>query len=348
MTSPWSFITGERAPLILGATSAGHFYSPDTQAGRAAVLLSLGLSGPGLARARFEAVKSAVGPLGVEGVDLVALAPQAAAVAAALGADPLARDVVVYVPDDQVLRLFEAGDESAVLIIDPAGRIVHVGRLREGADLEFVVAGLSHELRREPPSVRGLAAPVLMVPNVVGPQLRAALIDAFETGDHQFGRMAGLVDGSPAAKLDADKKHRRDIELPVGDPIHSAVLDVLANRIVPEVRRAFRCEIASADRILIARYDETGGYFRRHRDNAAPQTAFRDFAVSINLNTDEYDGGELCFPEYDDHRYAPPAGAALVFSASILHEAMEVTRGRRYVVLSFLCMAKAQAQSAAA
>ena len=83
---------------------------------------------------------------------------------------------------------------------------------------------------------------------------------------------------------------------------------------------------------------------RRHRDNAAPQTAFRDFAISINLNTDEYEGGELLFPEFDDHRYSPPAGGAIIFSASLLHEAAPVVRGSRYVALSFLSGAAAHAR----
>jgi predicted 2-oxoglutarate/Fe(II)-dependent dioxygenase YbiX len=100
--------------------------------------------------------------------------------------------------------------------------------------------------------------------------------------------------------------------------------------------------VAFADRILIARYDDTGGYFKRHRDNLSPQTAFRDFAVSMNLNTDDYDGGELRFPEFGDDRYDPPAGSAAIFSASLLHEALPVTRGRRYVALSFLSGAGAQ------
>ncbi len=99
--------------------------------------------------------------------------------------------------------------------------------------------------------------------------------------------------------------------------------------------------MAHADRILVARYDDSGGYFRRHRDNAAPQTAFREFAISINLNTQDYDGGELLFPEFDDHRYSPPARSAIIFSASLLHEAAPVTRGSRYVALSFLCSARA-------
>jgi predicted 2-oxoglutarate/Fe(II)-dependent dioxygenase YbiX len=95
---------------------------------------------------------------------------------------------------------------------------------------------------------------------------------------------------------------------------------------------------------LIARYDDTGGYFKRHRDNALPHTAFREFAISLNLNTDEYEGGELLFPEFSDDRYSPPAGGAVVFSSALLHEAAPVLKGRRYVLLSFLCSAEAQAR----
>jgi predicted 2-oxoglutarate/Fe(II)-dependent dioxygenase YbiX len=156
--------------------------------------------------------------------------------------------------------------------------------------------------------------------------------------------MAGLVDGAPVAKLDAAKKHRRDIELTPDSPLHPQIVELFAERCAPEIRRAFQSDITFADRILIARYDDTGGYFRRHRDDMAPQTAFREFAVSLNLNTHDYEGGELLFPEFDDDRYSPPAGAAAVFSASLLHEAAPVTRGSRYVLLSFLCSAAAQAK----
>jgi predicted 2-oxoglutarate/Fe(II)-dependent dioxygenase YbiX len=42
------------------------------------------------------------------------------------------------------------------------------------------------------------------------------------------------------------------------------------------------------------------------------------------------------FPEYGDYRYKPPAGAAVVFACSLLHEALPVTRGQRFALLSFL------------
>jgi predicted 2-oxoglutarate/Fe(II)-dependent dioxygenase YbiX len=58
--------------------------------------------------------------------------------------------------------------------------------------------------------------------------------------------------------------------------------------------------------------------------------------VTINLNTGEYEGGELCFPEYGPQTYVAPAGGAVVFSCSLLHEARPVTKGVRYASLPFL------------
>ena len=72
-----------------------------------------------------------------------------------------------------------------------------------------------------------------------------------------------------------------------------------------------------------------------HRDDVPP-TTYRRFAMSINLNTEEFEGGELRFPEFGDHRYRPDNGTAIVFSSSLLHEALHVTAGRRLVLLAFL------------
>ena len=60
------------------------------------------------------------------------------------------------------------------------------------------------------------------------------------------------------------------------------------------------------------------------------------FAMTLNLNAGEYEGGELRFPEYGPHLYSPGRGEAIVFSCSLVHEALDVTRGDRYVLLAFL------------
>jgi predicted 2-oxoglutarate/Fe(II)-dependent dioxygenase YbiX len=90
------------------------------------------------------------------------------------------------------------------------------------------------------------------------------------------------------------------------------------------------------ERLRIGCYQgERGGKLHGHRDNVEP-TPYRRFAMSINLNLQEFEGGELRFPEFGDQRYRPASGTALVFSSSLLHEALHVTSGRRLVVLAFL------------
>jgi predicted 2-oxoglutarate/Fe(II)-dependent dioxygenase YbiX len=91
------------------------------------------------------------------------------------------------------------------------------------------------------------------------------------------------------------------------------------------------------ERYLVACYDAAhGGHFRAHRDNTTKGTAHRRFAVTINLNADEFGGGELRFPEFGPRSYRAPTGGAVVFSCSLLHEALPVTSGRRYAFLPFL------------
>lgn len=58
--------------------------------------------------------------------------------------------------------------------------------------------------------------------------------------------------------------------------------------------------------------------------------------MTFDLNSEDYDGGELRFPEYGNASYEPRTGEAAVFSCNLLHEATDVTRGQRYVLLSFI------------
>lgn len=57
--------------------------------------------------------------------------------------------------------------------------------------------------------------------------------------------------------------------------------------------------------------------------------------MTLNLNAESYSGGYLTFPEYGPQLYRPRTGEAVVFSCSMLHEATDVTEGRRFVLLSF-------------
>ena len=135
-----------------------------------------------------------------------------------------------------------------------------------------------------------------------------------------------------------DRRHkaRRDHFLQEGD-LQTRVMYAVYHRVRPEVHKAFHFDVTRAEDYRIACYDAArGGYFRPHRDNTTPGTAHRVWAMTVNLNTGEYEGGCLRFPEYGRHLYRPGTGEAVVFSCSLLHEATDVTAGRRFALLSFL------------
>jgi predicted 2-oxoglutarate/Fe(II)-dependent dioxygenase YbiX len=192
----------------------------------------------------------------------------------------------------------------------------------------------------EPPAARAVeirhAAPVLTIPNVLSRADCRALIARWHEMGHAPGKVTSLVQGEQVERLHESLKKRRDHHLK--DPaVLRPLLALIARRLGPELDKAFHYRAFKFDRVLIACYDaERGDYFRRHRDNQTPATASRRFALTLNLNSDEHEGGELIFPEYGDYRYKPATGAAVLFSCSLLHEALPVTAGQRFALLSFL------------
>jgi predicted 2-oxoglutarate/Fe(II)-dependent dioxygenase YbiX len=192
----------------------------------------------------------------------------------------------------------------------------------------------------EPPPAAAVeirsAAPILTVPNVLSRADCRALIARWHEMGNAPGKVTSLVQGEQVERVYETLKKRRDHRL--SDPAAlRPLLALIGRRLGPELDKAFHYRAFKFDRVLIACYDaERGDYFRRHRDNQTPATATRRFALTLNLNSDEYDGGELIFPEYGNDRYKPPTGAAVLFSCSLLHEALPVTAGQRFALLSFL------------
>lgn len=131
------------------------------------------------------------------------------------------------------------------------------------------------------------------------------------------------------------RKVRRDYMLR-DDELRARCLQRIGERVVPEVAAAFGFRATHMERFMVSCYDAAErGFIGPHRDNGARGTAHRQFAVSLFLNED-FDGGRLRFPELGEDLYAAPAGGAVVFPCSQLHEGMPVTRGTRYMFIPFL------------
>ena len=219
--------------------------------------------------------------------------------------------------------------ELTAVVLDPNLRVVGVV-VGDGL-VDRVVELLDGAVHRDGPMQVVAQAPVLLVPRVLDGPHRDRLIRLWEqagAADTGVARAGGDV-------LDAGFKRRRDHTV-VDPDLLRELTSVVGRRVLPEVNRAFAYRATRFEGFKIACYDAaTGGFFRPHRDNLTQATAHRVFALSLNLN-DDYDGGQLRFPEYGNQRYRPDAGAALVFSCAHLHEVLDVTAGRRFVVLSFL------------
>lgn len=219
------------------------------------------------------------------------------------------------------------------MLLDPGLRLFATWPLEAGAAAMATLAALP------PPGEHAgvpLTAPVLVVPRIFEPAFCERLIALYEAeGGEESGFMRD-VGGRTVGMLDHAHKRRKDCIIR-DESLQAAFRARINARLLPEIRRAFHFEATRIERYVVACYDAADlGFFRAHRDNTTLGTAHRRFAVTINLNTGDYEGGELCFPEYGPRTYVAPRGGAVVFSCSLLHEARPVTKGRRYATLPFL------------
>lgn len=179
-------------------------------------------------------------------------------------------------------------------------------------------------------------APVLLAPRILEPELCHHLIDRYNANGGEESGFMREVDGKTVGVVDPAHKRRSDMNIE-DEELRRALMVRVHNRLVPMIERSFQFRATRMERYIVACYDSAvGGHFRVHRDNTTKGTAHRRFAVSINLNADEFEGGDLSFPEYGPRLYRPPTGGAVVFSCSLLHEAKPVTKGRRFAFLPFL------------
>lgn len=229
-------------------------------------------------------------------------------------------------PDRRLLAAFGAAERPAIAVLRPNLRIAAL--LDATATAEALA--LARAMLAEPARTVTAQAPVLLVDSVFPPAFCAALIDAWHRADKSENRVSN--DEADYARESVKRRADAVIE---DDALGRAIQGHLTRRLLPELVKALRFQVTEAERYRIGCYDAArGDYFRRHRDLGTAKTGHRAYALSLNL-TDDYAGGEVLFPEYGRSLYRAPAGGALVFSCALLHEAMPVSRGRRFALFTF-------------
>ena len=215
------------------------------------------------------------------------------------------------------------------LVLDPALRVLGTFPIQQG---EQAIALLRSNIAAPEPEEW---APVLLVPNVLPPETCDELIRGYEANGGEESGFMRDVDGKTQLLLDPTHKLRRDWVID-DRQLRSRLAALVNRRLTAPIQRAFQFRPTRIERYIVACYEAGAGHFRPHRDNTTRGTAHRKFAVTINLNADDYEGGDLRFPEFGRRTYRAPTGGAIVFSCSLLHEATPVTKGRRFAFLPFL------------
>jgi peroxiredoxin/predicted 2-oxoglutarate/Fe(II)-dependent dioxygenase YbiX len=342
---PASLMPGDPAPWFKARSTTNPTYAFDTAAGRYLVLCFFATAGDAEGRAAIEAALARRALFDDRRACFFGVTVDARDEGRVREAMPGIRFFLDF--DGAVSRLYgalpadakaasPAGVRRQWIVLDPTLRVLAVfpftGHDSERADLFDL-------LERLPPPERfagfDVQAPVLVLPRVFEPEFCRKLIGLYETHGGEASGFMREVDGKTVRLQDEQHKRRRDYV--ITDP---AVIEEtqrrIRRRIVPEILKAHHFHVTRMERYIVACYSaEDRGHFRAHRDNTTKGTAHRRFAVTINLN-DEFEGGELSFPEYGPKSFKPPTGGAVVFSCSLLHAASEVTGGTRYAFLPFL------------
>ncbi len=173
-------------------------------------------------------------------------------------------------------------------------------------------------------------APVLMIPEALSASLCAELLAYWQQGEQYQGTIGMGKD----TKVVASGKRRVDVN--IDDRALLQKVDAYLYRsILPEIKKVASFDALFRERYKIGCYDATdAGYYNQHRDTGIPGLAHRRYSMSLVLN-DEFEGGYLTFPEYGKVHYRLEARSALLFPSTLLHAVSPVTKGKRYVMVSF-------------
>jgi predicted 2-oxoglutarate/Fe(II)-dependent dioxygenase YbiX len=239
-------------------------------------------------------------------------------------------------PDATLNQAYGIGPNGVWIVLDPMLRVIEVISFSaDRADLRQLINLLA---RLPPPSLYlgfEIPAPILVLPNVFESEFCRHLIGCYEThGGRESGFMQE-VHGRAVEMYDASWKRRKDY-LITDESLIELIKQRMARRVGLMIQKAFHFKFSRMERHLVACYAaEDGGHFGPHRDDTVKASEHRRFAASINLN-DDFDGGEISFPEFGARQFKAPLGAAVIFSSSVLHRVSRITRGRRYAFLPFL------------
>lgn len=220
---------------------------------------------------------------------------------------------IFYTFDKQLNKIFEINNEIRAYIASPNRRIKDI--INKEQILNFKINNINNYLDKN------IHIPYLIIENVFSKKLLNKIIKFY----FQKKNKNQLIDHKHSTK---DRSHvYPDLEL------EKEIDNKLSRTVLVELRKVFYFDAKYRETYKITSYDSiSSGRFHAHRDTPAPYQ-HRKYAMSLLLN-DDYEGGELYFPEYGI-KVKPKANTAVIFPGISTHQVLTVTKGSRMAMITF-------------
>ncbi len=179
---------------------------------------------------------------------------------------------------------------------------------------------------------------ILTFENMLKPEFCDQLITEFEDSDEWNTALVGEDSSVERRVRNADVINLSNRSVLQKNPtVRKKIEDILFTACSVAVRKyqaqVQHCRIVQGMSFELLRY-RTGGYYRQHTDSF--KKVPRALTCSFALN-DDFDGGAWGFFN-GEKTVTVPKGAAVMFPSNFLfpHEILEVTRGTRYSVVTWM------------
>ena len=142
-----------------------------------------------------------------------------------------------------------------------------------------------------------------------------------------------LLDEGSYRSIVVREERSASVFAPSAESEAASLFDAKMDAVIkPLVKRVWGVELDAHSAMHLVRY-LPGDYYHAHTD-VTHEDPYRYFSVVCYLN-DDFEGGHTTFPDLS-HAVAPRCGQAVIFPSTYLHRAEPVTRGEKYVIVSWL------------
>ena len=225
--------------------------------------------------------------------------------------------------EESLRNLFKTESPNTFLIIK-VQKNLKIDAIHELGDKSNLFENTLHQIKASlcsPATSNLIRPPVLIVPNAITKDLCDRLIEHAQANESQ-----GTT---------ANRKNKSRFHVAPSKSLIKELDNKLCRSLLPEIEKTYYSQITHRETYKTCYYDaEDLGQFASHRDTIEPYL-HRRFGFSLALNN-EYSGGGINFPEYNDDIINIDTGSAIIFPGTLFHQVKTIEKGIRWVLISFL------------